>query len=71
MSTSDDRENLLNYYYSRGYLNATFDLFATPDEAAKTVKLRYVMKPGVRKYVRQVLVSGLSTHAFQSCLRPH
>ncbi len=61
VSTSDDRENLLNYYYSRGYVNATFDLFATPDDAAKTVKLRYVMKPGVRKYVRQVLVSGLST----------
>ena len=60
-STSDDRENLLNYYYTRGYLNATFDLFAEPDYANKTVKLRYVMKPGVRKYVRQVLVSGLST----------
>jgi outer membrane protein assembly complex protein YaeT len=61
VSTSDDRENLLNYYYGRGYLNATFDLFATPDDATKTVKLRYVIKPGIRKYVRQVLVSGLST----------
>jgi outer membrane protein assembly factor BamA len=52
---------VLNYYYSRGYLNTTFDLFATPDPVLKTVSLRYVVKPGPRKYVRQVLVAGLDT----------
>jgi outer membrane protein assembly complex protein YaeT len=61
VSIADDRDNILNYYYSRGYLNATFDLFATPDPNAKTVSLRYVVKPGPRKYVRQVLVAGLDT----------
>jgi outer membrane protein assembly complex protein YaeT len=61
VSISDDRDNVLNYYYSRGYLNTTFDLFATPDPVLKTVSLRYVVKPGPRKYVRQVLVAGLDT----------
>jgi outer membrane protein assembly complex protein YaeT len=61
LSVAEDRENVLNYYYSRGYLNATFDLFETPDDQAKTVQLRYVVRPGARKFVRQVLVSGLST----------
>lgn len=58
---AEDRENLLNYYYGRGYLNATFDFFATPDPDAKTVRLRYVIRSGPRKYVRQVLVTGLDT----------
>jgi outer membrane protein assembly complex protein YaeT len=61
VSIADDRDNILNYYYSRGYLNATFDLFTKPDQDAKTVNLRYVVKPGPRKYVRQVLVAGLDT----------
>jgi len=61
VSISDDRDNVLNYYYSRGYLNTTFDLFATPDPVLKTVSLRYVVKPGPRKYVRQVLVAWLDT----------
>jgi len=61
VSIADDRDNILNYYYSRGYLNATFDLIATPDPAAKTAALRYIVKPGRREYVRQVLVAGLDT----------
>lgn len=61
VSVADDRENILNYYYGNGYLNTTFDLFSEPDSAAKTVKLRYVIRPGPRKYVRRVLVTGLAT----------
>jgi outer membrane protein assembly complex protein YaeT len=60
-SIADDRTNFLNYYYGRGYLNATFDFFVTPGASPETVNVRYVMKPGPRKYVRQVLVTGLET----------
>jgi outer membrane protein insertion porin family len=60
-SVADDRDNLLNYYYSRGYLNATFDYDMTPAGEAHHVNLRYVLRPGARKYVRDVLVSGLET----------
>jgi outer membrane protein insertion porin family len=61
VSIAEDRDNLLNYYYSRGYLSATFDYFAVPDASAKTVKLRYVLRRGAREFVRQVLVTGLET----------
>jgi outer membrane protein insertion porin family len=61
ISIAEDRENLLNYYYSRGYLSATFDFFATPEPISHSVRLRYVLKPGRRDYVRRVIVTGLET----------
>jgi outer membrane protein insertion porin family len=60
-SVAEDRDNFLNYYYSRGYLNATFDYDTTPADQPNRVNLRYVLRPGGRKYVREVLVSGLDT----------
>jgi outer membrane protein insertion porin family len=60
-SVADDRDNFLNYYYSRGYLNATFDYDSAPADRPNHVNLRYVLRPGARKYVRDVLVSGLET----------
>ena len=60
-SVADDRDNFLNYYYNRGYLNATFDYDATPAKLPNHVNLHYVLRPGKRKYVRDVLVSGLET----------
>ena len=60
-SVSIDRENLLNFYYNQGYLNADFESFVTPDALPHHVQLRYVIRPGPRKYVRDVLVSGLQT----------
>lgn len=60
-SVAEDRENLLNYYYDRGYLSATFDFYAQPAAEPHHVALRYVLHPGPRKYVRQVFVSGLET----------
>jgi outer membrane protein assembly complex protein YaeT len=58
---ASDRENLLNYYYGRGYLNATFDYYVTPAAEPQHVSLRYVIKPGPRQYVRNVLITGLET----------
>jgi len=60
-SVAEDRENLLNYYYDRGYLSATFDFYTQPSEEAHRIALRYVLHPGPRKFVRQVFVSGLET----------
>ncbi len=61
VNVGSDRENLLNYYYSRGYLSATFDYYVTPADEPAHVNLRYVLKPGAQKYVRGVLISGLET----------
>jgi len=60
-SISLDRENFLNYYYGRGYLNATFDYYVTPATEPQHIDLRYVVNPGPRKYVRNVLITGLDT----------
>jgi outer membrane protein insertion porin family len=60
-NVADDRDNLLNYLYDRGYLNATFDYSVEPAEEPGQVKIRYALHQGPRKYVRDVLISGLET----------
>lgn len=60
-SVSTDRDNILNYYFSRGFLDATFEYYTEPADQAHHMNLRYVIHPGVQKYVRKVLVSGLDT----------
>jgi outer membrane protein insertion porin family len=60
-NVANDRDNFLNYFYDRGYLNATFDYFVEPAQQASHVKIRYVVHQGPRKYVRDVLISGLET----------
>ncbi|MGI8960047.1 MAG: BamA/TamA family outer membrane protein [Bryobacteraceae bacterium] len=61
MNIADDRDNVLNYLYDRGYLNATFDYYVEPAEEADHVNVRYLLHEGPRKYVRDVLISGLET----------
>ncbi len=61
VSVASDRDFVLGYYFSRGYLNAAFEFFETASEEKHTIELRYVVTPGLRKYVRDVLVSGLET----------
>ncbi len=60
-SVANDRENLLNFYYGLGYVNASFDYSALPAETANHVHLRYVLHPGNQRYVRNILISGLET----------
>ena len=60
-SISLDRENVLNYFYGLGYLNATFDYYPTPAPVPYRINLRYVVNPGTRTFVRNVLVTGLDT----------
>ena len=58
---ASDRDNFLNYFYNRGYVNATFDYYIERAEQANYLNIRYVVHPGPRKYVRDVLISGLET----------
>jgi len=58
---ADDRESLLEYYYNLGYIDATFDYYVEPADRPNRVNLRYILRPGPRKYVRDVLISGLET----------
>jgi outer membrane protein assembly complex protein YaeT len=60
-SISLDRENVLNYYYGLGYLGATFDYYPTPAAEPYQINLRYVVNPGGRTFVRNVLITGLET----------
>jgi outer membrane protein assembly complex protein YaeT len=64
-AVAGDRDTCLNYYYGRGYVNATFDFYETPAAEEHKMDLRYVVTPGVQRYVRSILVSGLET------TRPH
>ncbi|MBV9082431.1 MAG: BamA/TamA family outer membrane protein, partial [Acidobacteriaceae bacterium] len=61
ITIASDRDNLLNYYYGRGYLNASFEYSTEPANKPYRVMLRYLLRPGPRKYVRDVLISGLQT----------
>ena len=54
-----DRDTILAYYSNAGHPSVTFDWSQTPGEAERRVKLRYVVHPGVREFVRDILVRGL------------
>ena len=56
-----DRDNVLDYYYDRGYPNAAFEWNFQPAQAPHQVNLKYAIREGPRKYVRAVLISGLET----------
>jgi outer membrane protein insertion porin family len=56
-----DRDTILSYYYNDGYPNATFDWTQSPGPSPTQVDLRFVIRPGMRLYVRRVLVRGLET----------
>ncbi|HSU29835.1 MAG TPA: BamA/TamA family outer membrane protein [Bryobacteraceae bacterium] len=61
-NVSIDRDNFLNYYYSQGYLNASFDYSVAPQNGQPNqVNVTYRITAGARKYVRNVLISGLDT----------
>ncbi len=53
-----DRENVLTYYYNRGYHDALFEYHYVPAAEPHRAELRYRITEGPQKYVRQVLISG-------------
>ena len=58
-----DRNRLLQYYYSNGFLAASFKATTTPGLDPQTVNLVYSVTEGRREFVRKVILSGLDrTH---------
>jgi len=56
-----DRDTILSYYYNSGYPDAQFESSQDPAPVPTRVNLRYRVVPGVRQYVRGILVRGLET----------
>ncbi|MEP7365592.1 MAG: POTRA domain-containing protein [Acidobacteriota bacterium] len=60
-SVALDRDQVLNYYYNRGYPNAQFDWDVESVAGVKAVKIHVRVDEGKPRYVRDVLVGGLNT----------
>jgi outer membrane protein insertion porin family len=54
-----DRDSILDYYFNSGYPAAKFEFRTMPAEDANHVNLTFIVTPGARVYVRDVLVAGL------------
>jgi outer membrane protein insertion porin family len=61
LSVATDQDSILSYFFNNGYPDATLDVIAAPTSDPHRMTLKYVVKPGERQYVRNILVSGLST----------
>ncbi len=54
-----DRDNILDYYFNSGYPAAKFEFTSMPAAEPNHVDLTFIVTPGPRVYVRDVLVAGL------------
>lgn len=61
LNVARDQDTALNYFFDSGYPDATFEATVTPASAPQRMLLKYTVVPGVRQYVRDVLISGLQT----------
>jgi outer membrane protein assembly complex protein YaeT len=59
VSVATDRNRILEYYSSNGFLSAGFHYREIPDPETATMHLAYQIREGQKKFVRQVLLSGL------------
>ena len=58
-----DRDAILDYYFNQGYPRATFEFVSTPAAEPQHVDLKFIVAPGPREFVRNIVVSGLErTH---------
>ncbi len=58
-NVATDRDNILAYFYDRGYPDASFEWSWKPAKEARRVEVEYRVQPGRREYVREVLIGGL------------
>jgi outer membrane protein insertion porin family len=61
LSVATDQDTILSYFFNSGYPDATLEVTAVPAPAPNQMALKYVVRPGERQYVRDVLISGLQT----------
>ncbi len=59
LNVVNDQETVLNYYFNRGFADATFESAITPSAAPNQVEIKITVNEGERQFVREVLVSGL------------
>lgn len=59
-NVATDRDSILSYYYNNGYPQAQFDWSQT-DSGEHQVGLRFLVTPGPRRFIRDVIVRGLET----------
>jgi outer membrane protein insertion porin family len=59
LNIATDRDNVLDYYFNNGYPAAKFDFTSVPSTQANHVDLAFIVTPGERVYVRNVVVDGL------------
>jgi outer membrane protein insertion porin family len=59
LNIGTDRDNVLDYYFNHGYPAAKFDFTSVPSTQANHVDLTFIVTPGERIYVRNVVVDGL------------
>lgn len=61
LSVAADQDAILGYFYNNGYPDARFEPQAAPATEPNRMALRYTIETGERQYVRDVLISGLSS----------
>jgi outer membrane protein assembly complex protein YaeT len=60
LNISTDQDAILNYYYNNGFPDATFEALVVPAPGVPNqMDVKYTIKEGRRRFVRDVLVSGL------------
>lgn len=59
LNVSVDRTTVLSHYYAEGFPDATFQWRSIPSAQPNHVDVEYVINEGGRKYVRDVLITGL------------
>ncbi len=59
VNVASDRNTLLNYYYSQGFLHAHFATHVTPSKTRHRVELAYQIEEGKKDFVRAIVISGL------------
>jgi outer membrane protein assembly complex protein YaeT len=60
LNLAQDRDTVLNFYFNRGFPNATFDVLTTPvPQDPHRVDVTYTIKEGEQFFVNRVIVTGL------------
>ena len=59
VTMATDRDAVLSALFNEGYTEASFDWSVLPGETPQAVKLKVELKFGARRFVRDVLVTGL------------
>lgn len=59
LAIATDRDNVLDFYFNRGYPGAKFEFASVPATEPDHVNITFIVTPGNRVYVRNVVVDGL------------